>query len=158
MIKTGLWLRVSTDDQTTENQRGALVKEAARLDFYIAQEWDLSASATRGNATDKALGEVMRAGRGRHIQHLIVWSLDRLSRSGIAATFSMMERLEIAGVKVHSVQESWLTDTEGPLRDLYLAIVAFIAEFESKRLSERTKAGIERRRAEGKPIGRPRKG
>ena len=57
-------------------------------------------------------------------------------------------------MKVISFQESW-TEVDGPLRELLLSIVAWIARMESDRRSERTKAGLNRAVAEGKTLGRP---
>ena len=92
--------------------------------------------------------------RAGHFDILLVWSLDRLSREGVAATLEIVNRLGQSGVKVWSLQESW-TEVEGPLQELLLSIVAWVARMESERRSERTKAGIARARTEGKHIGRP---
>jgi DNA invertase Pin-like site-specific DNA recombinase len=62
--------------------------------------------------------------------------------------------LDRLGVPVLSVREGWL-DTSGPVRPLLVAIFGWIAEQERTRLIERTKAGLERARREGKRLGRP---
>lgn len=58
------------------------------------------------------------------------------------------------GVPVLSVREGWL-DTSGPVRPLLVAIFGWVAEQERTRLIERTKAGVERARRQGKRLGRP---
>jgi putative DNA-invertase from lambdoid prophage Rac len=62
--------------------------------------------------------------------------------------------LDRIGVRLVSVREPWL-DTAGPVRGLLLAIFSWCAEQERLRIIERTKAGMERARKEGKIIGRP---
>ncbi len=58
------------------------------------------------------------------------------------------------GVPVLSIREPWL-DTSGPVRPLLAAMFRWVAERERARLVERTKAGIERARRQGKRLGRP---
>src|SRR5262245_42824061 len=69
-------------------------------------------------------------------------------------TIETVRRLDRAGVEVLSGQEPWL-DMAGPARALLLAIFAWVADFERGRLIERTLAGMERARREGKRIVRP---
>jgi putative DNA-invertase from lambdoid prophage Rac len=79
--------------------------------------------------------------------------LDRLHRSMTGAISTVLE-LDRLGVPVLSVREGWL-DTSGPVRPLLVAIFGWVAEQERTRLIERTKAGLERARREGKRLGRP---
>ena len=66
----------------------------------------------------------------------------------------LVNTFETYGVKVISLQESW-TATEGPMRELFIAMAAWAGKFESDRRSERTKAGLTRAVANGKKLGRP---
>ena len=63
--------------------------------------------------------------------------------------------LDLLGIIVMSLREPWL-DTAGPVRSLFVAIFGWVAEQERERLRERTKAGLERARRQGKRIGRRR--
>jgi putative DNA-invertase from lambdoid prophage Rac len=99
---------------------------------------------------DRMLADA-RAGRVRAI---IVWPLDRHHRSMVGSIQAVLECDRI-GVPVISVREPWL-DTSGPVRPLLVAIFGWVAEQERARLIERTKAGLERARRQGKRIGRPR--
>ena len=85
---------------------------------------------------------------------LLVWSLDRFGRSMVGNLQAVLE-LDRIGVQVVSVREPWL-DTGGPVRSLLIAIFSWVAEQERLRLIERTKAGLDRARRQGKRIGRPR--
>ena len=92
-------------------------------------------------------------GRKSKVDVVLVWALDRLSREGPLAILSLVDRLKRYGVRVISYQEPW-TEAPGDLADILYAITGWVAREESKRRSERTKAGLERARALGKPIGK----
>jgi DNA invertase Pin-like site-specific DNA recombinase len=83
----------------------------------------------------------------------VLADLDRLHRSMVGAITTVLE-LDRLGVEVISLKEPWL-DTSGPVRSLLVAIFGWVAEQERVRLIERTKAGLERARAQGKRLGRP---
>jgi len=84
---------------------------------------------------------------------VVVWALDRLGRSMGDVVANVLE-LERIGVDLLSAREPWL-DTTGPVRSLLVSVFAWVAEWERRRLVERTNAGIARARAEGKQLGRP---
>ena len=153
MARAALWLRVSTEEQETDNQLQALQTEAKRRGFDVVQVYDVSESAYQG-AHQKALSDVYSDARVGKFEVLLIWSLDRLSREGPAATLEIVNRLTRQGVDLVSLQEPWL-EVNGELRELLLSVVAWVARWESQRRSERTKAGMDRARAEGKQIGRP---
>jgi len=73
---------------------------------------------------------------------------------GALATLEIFDRLGRAGVQVISLQEPW-TEVPGEMRELLLAIAGWVTRMESNRRSERTKAGLERAKSEGKTLGRP---
>jgi DNA invertase Pin-like site-specific DNA recombinase len=83
---------------------------------------------------------------------LVVFRLDRLTRSGIAEMFRVLKALQGAGVRVYSVSETWW-DPTAPTAELILAVLAWAAEFESRAISERVAAGIAARRAEAEKRG-----
>jgi DNA invertase Pin-like site-specific DNA recombinase len=85
---------------------------------------------------------------------VLVWSLDRLSREGPLAILSLVNGLKIYGVRGLSYQESW-TEAPGELGELLYAIASWVARMESQCRSERTKAGLERVKAAGIRLGRP---
>jgi len=111
----------------------------------------VSGAATTRPAFDAMM---LAAARGE-FRVLVVWALDRFGRSMFRNINAVVE-LDRLGVQVISVRESWL-DTSGPIRDLLVAIFSWIAEQERRRLGERTRAGLERARARGKKLGRPRR-
>lgn len=84
---------------------------------------------------------------------LLCWSIDRLSRGGVEETLGILRRLRESGVSVESLQENWITGSP-EMAELMTSILAWCARMESQRRSERVRAGLARRKAEGKPIGR----
>lgn len=90
-----------------------------------------------------------------HFKVLLIWSLDRLSREGIAATLEAVHGFERHRCQVWSLQESWTQDSKPETRELLMALYGWIAKSESARRSERTKAGLVRARSQGKRLGRP---
>lgn len=150
MRRCAIYLRVSTDRQTVENQRAEVTAmvQARGFEPVIFEETESAAKARPVLA--RLLDE---AHRGK-LEGVAVWALDRLSRSMVGAIDTVL-RLDRAGVRVLSVREAWL-DTEGPVRPLLVAIFGWVAEQERTRLVERIHAGLVRARREGKRLGRPR--
>jgi DNA invertase Pin-like site-specific DNA recombinase len=155
-MKAAIWARVSTTDQETRNQVAELRAYAERRGWELVEPvYAVEASAWKG----RHRGDLDRAlvdGRSGRYEVLLVWALDRLTREGPLETLQVVDRFARAGVQVVSLQESW-TEAAGELRDLMLAIVGWVARFESQRRSERVRAGMARAAAEGKHVGRPRR-
>jgi DNA invertase Pin-like site-specific DNA recombinase len=86
---------------------------------------------------------------------VLFWSLDRFSREGVFETLQYLQRLTSYGVGYRSFTEQYL-DSCGMFRDAVISILAVIAKQERVRLSERTLAGLEKARAQGRVGGRPR--
>jgi putative DNA-invertase from lambdoid prophage Rac len=142
---------VSTDQQTTDNQRPELAALAKQRGFSIEAVYDDTASAVKARPEFERM--LLDAHRGQ-FDVLLVWSLDRLGRS-LAGNLQTVLELDRLGVQVISLKESFL-DTSGPVRPLLIAIFGWLAQQERERLVERTKVGLERARRQGKRIGRPR--
>lgn len=116
--------------------------------------WRINESAFQSSYR-QVLQEIYDAARQGDFDILLVWAIDRLSRQGIRPIFEVFSRIEHTGVQIVSYQESWTETAEPALRELMLAIMAWMANQESQRLSERTKAGLEKAREKGVRLGRP---
>jgi DNA invertase Pin-like site-specific DNA recombinase len=92
----------------------------------------------------------------REFDMVLVWALDRFSRNGMAATVIDLQRLASYGVAFHSYTEEHLSTENEIVRNILLAVMASLAKLEREKLSQRTKAGLDRARAMGKRLGRPR--
>jgi DNA invertase Pin-like site-specific DNA recombinase len=152
-MKTALYLRVSTTNQTTDNQFPALEAYANNRSYEIVKVYEEEESAWRFGH-QRELANLIADAKRRRFQVVLVWALDRLSREGALAILSLVHKLSTYGVKVLSYQESW-TEAPGELAELLYALSGWVAKMESKRRSERTKAGLARVKAQGKRLGRP---
>ena len=83
---------------------------------------------------------------------LVIWAVDRLCRHGIEELLRLIRELRERNVSLVSHQEPWLNGTDATT-ELLAAVAAWVATQESVRRSERIRAGLARRRAQGKPMG-----
>jgi DNA invertase Pin-like site-specific DNA recombinase len=153
--KAALWIRVSTDHQETANQVPDLERFAAHHGLDIVQRYELNDSAWKnGGGTDyrQQMHAAKDAAYRGEFSVLIIWALDRFGRNGTEETLRHLRQFSERGCDVMSVQESWLNGS-GEQRELLIGIHAWMAQQESARRSERIKAGLARRKAEGKPVG-----
>lgn len=154
--KVAIYSRVSTRDkgQDVENQLRQLREFCAKQDGWeIVHEYIDHASGKRG---DREAFQSMFAAASRHeFDVVLFWALDRFSREGVFDTLQHLQRLTSCGVGYKSFTESYL-DSCGMFRDAVIGILACIAKQERVRLSQRTIAGLERARAQGRVGGRPR--
>lgn len=147
------WLRVSTDEQDTANQRPALdAMRTQRGDPEPVVVFDLAASAAQGHHRGEWRKLVHLARQGR-VQRVYVWSLDRVSREGIGPVLAAVHGLLSAGCELVSYREPWL-EVENDERDLLIAITGWTAWMEARRLSERTKAGLVKAQAKHGMVGK----
>jgi len=155
MTKAAVYLRVSGNEQNTENQLPALEKFAESRGFEITAIYREQESAWKSGHQSELKRFLQDCGKGiRKFDILLVWSLDRLSREGPAAILQLIHTMDLFGVRVISINEPW-TEFPNEVTPLFYAIVGWVAEFESRRRSERTLAGLDRARKEGKTLGRP---
>lgn len=138
------YARVSTDDQDMALQYAALKKYGCT---HIHGE-----HASGGTMDRKLLNALMIDGVMKPGDTLVVWKLDRLGRS-LSGLLAMIEELDKRGVDLVSITER--IDTTSAMGRFFFHIMAAMAEWERAIISERTKAGIAERKAEGKPMGRP---
>jgi len=156
MLAVALYARVSTDNgqQDTKNQLLQLRDFAKQQGWNIVREFVDNASAKSGDrAAFKAMFDAAQKGE---FELLFFWSLDRLTREGVLPTLQYLQRLSDAGVKFKSFTEQYI-DSLGVFGPAIVGILAAIAHQERLRISERTRAGLARAKANGVKLGRKRK-
>lgn len=155
-MQVALYSRVSTNDgrQTTANQTRQLREFCRKRGWEIAAEYRDEASGGTGDRPD--FKRLFADAHKRLFDGVVFWSLDRFSREGTLPTLQRLELLNAYGVAWVSYTEQYL-DSTGPFKEAVIGIMAALAKQERVRLSERTKAGLERARAQGKTLGRPKK-
>lgn len=155
-MKVAIYARVSTDDKGQDplNQLLELRDFAARQGWTVVREYTDEATAKNGERTGF---KDMWADVAKHrFDLLLFWSLDRLTREGTCKTLTYLRRLTDAGVKFKSYTEQYI-DSLGAFSDAIIGVLAAVAAQERIRISERTKAGLARTRAQGTRLGRPAK-
>ena len=153
--KTAIWMRVSTKEQTSENQLEQLHRKAYELGLEVVKTYDVTGSAYK-NAHEPAIRQVINDSKWIKFNNLIVFDLSRISRLGINQTINILLRLKRNGIKVYSCNpaESFL-DPDMNFDQLMIALYSFKDNEDSLDRSRRTRAGRLRAKKEGKHIGRP---
>jgi DNA invertase Pin-like site-specific DNA recombinase len=151
--RAALYLRVSTDGQTTDNQRRVLAEVAQRRGWTITTAYeDTSISGAKGRDKRPGFDAMLKDATRRRFDVLMFWSIDRLGRSTSGVTTALAE-LDAAGVAVYADKEAM--DATTPHGRAMLQMAAVFAELERGMIRERVMAGLARVRAEGKKLGRP---
>jgi DNA invertase Pin-like site-specific DNA recombinase len=155
--RVGLYLRVSTDDQTVENQRQALVEAVEHRNWQIVEEFvDAGISGAKGRDKRPGFDRLLKAVTRHKIDVVATWSVDRLGRS-LQHLVGFLEELDAAGCDVYLHQQA--LDTTTPAGRAMFQMLGVFAEFERSIIRSRVKAGMARARLQGtksgKPIGQP---
>lgn len=143
-MKAAIYARVSTAEQTPDNQVQVLTSWAESRGYRIYEVYQEAESGWRAGHQHE-LSELVKAAKHGRFDVVLVWALDRLSREGPLEVLRLVHDFQLCGVKLMSYQEAW-TWTDGPMAELLYSITAWVAKYESERKSERTKAGMERAR------------
>lgn len=151
-LRVALYARVSTLDrgQDPETQLIQLREYAQRRNFEIVGEFIDFASGT--SEERKHYKQMMEAAKKRKIDLVLVWRYDRFARS-TQALVNALKEFKNLGIDFISYQEN--IDTTTPTGELIFHVMASLAQFESSLISERVKAGMQRAKAQGKNISRP---
>jgi DNA invertase Pin-like site-specific DNA recombinase len=155
-IRCCLYARISTSDgrQDTDNQLSQLREYAARQGYTVVHEYIDQAS---GKTSDRdAFKQLFVGASRREFDLCLIWALDRFTREGILETFEHVRKLTAYGVQFESYTEQHFRTT-GAAGELMMAVASWVARMERLRVSDRTKAGLERAKRAGKHCGRPRK-
>jgi len=145
--KIAIYARISTAEQSVENQLLVLERLCQQRGWQVSQTYQEQESAWKAGHQVE-LKRLLEDAAKRKFDMVIIWSLDRLSREGPLAILQIIDRFKRYGVRIISYQEPW-TEAPGELADLLYAISGWVARMESQRRSERTKAGLERAKKSG---------
>ena len=156
-MRVAIYARVSTDDkgQDPENQLRQLRVWCERMGYVVSREYVERENGGKGIDYRRQLALLFSDAARREFDLVLAWSLDRFSREGMAATIAHLQRLSSHCVGIHSFTEEHLSTDNELVRNVLLAVLASLAKLEREKISQRTKAGLERARAMGKRLGRP---
>jgi DNA invertase Pin-like site-specific DNA recombinase len=159
--RAALYLRVSTNEQTVENQRKELHAVASRRGWEIVAEFeDAGISGAKGREDRPGFDALLRAAaqRRKRFDVVMAWSVDRLGRS-LIDLISGLQELHAAKVDLFLYQQD--IDTTTPGGKALFQMMGVFAEFERAMITDRIRAGVARVKTtgvtkSGKPTGRPR--
>lgn len=153
-MRAVIYLRVSSDKQSTENQIPALEAMARQHGLDVVRVYSESETSWKAGH-QRELAKAKVAASRHEFDVLLVWALDRLSRQGSLAMLQIIEYFKRCNVTVWSWQEPFTQNTNPATSELFYSFIAYIARMESDRRSERTLAGLAVARRKGKKLGRP---
>jgi len=149
--RIAIYARVSTDRQSTESQLNALREYAGKRAWAISKEY-IDEGYTGSNTKRPAFNAMMADARKRKFDVLLVYKLDRLSRS-LKDLITTLDDLKSMGIDFISYDNG--LDTTTPTGRLIFNVVGAVAEFEKDIIRERVRAGLENAKRKGKRLGRP---
>jgi DNA invertase Pin-like site-specific DNA recombinase len=153
MKRAALYVRVSTDRQTVENQIAQLTKIAKGRGWQIVQTFtDAGISGGKGRKDRPGLDEMLKQAQRHRFDVVMAWAIDRIGRS-LIDLLGTIQHLEACGVDLYLDQQA--IDTTTPAGKLMFHVTGAFAEFERSLMRQRIHAGLERAVANGKTLGRP---
>ena len=151
--RAALYVRVSTDAQTVENQMRELRQVAVRRGWDVVEVYsDAGISGAKGRNGRPGLDSVLKDATRRKFDIVMAWAIDRLGRS-LVDLLGTIGHLEACGVDLYLDQQS--IDTTTPMGKLVFQVTGAFAEFERTMIRQRVKAGLKRAVAQGVKLGRP---
>ena len=154
MVRAALYLRVSTDRQTTENQERQLLAVANQRGWEVVKNYDDNGvSGAKGREHREQFNALIKGATQGKFDVVLAWSVDRLGRS-LKDLVGFLDELHAVGCDLYLHQQG--IDTTTPAGKAMYQMVGVLAEFERSMIQERVRAGLERAKAQGKTLGRPR--
>src|SRR3989338_1716145 len=149
--KVAIYLRVSTSDQTTLNQEIELKEYCERNNYEIYKIYkDEGVSGSKESRPQLDL--MLQDMRNKMFSAVIVWKFDRLGRS-TKHLLQVLEELKNKNVRLIATSQN--IDTNTPMGKFFFTILSGFAEMEREMIRERILLGLQRRKTQGKPLGRP---
>src|SRR5580704_14939428 len=150
--RVALYLRVSTSDQTVENQRRELRAIAERHGWQVVAEFaDEGISGTKGREKRPGYDRLCKGIARREFDQVAAWSVDRLGRS-LQDLVAFLGELHAKGVDLYLHQQG--LDTGSPAGRAMFQMLGVFSEFERAMIVERVKAWLSRAKSQGKRLGR----
>ena len=152
MKKVAIYCRVSTDKQEAENQLIQLREFCKKCEYEIYGEF-VDVISGKEIARPR-YDEMFREAHKKKFELVLFWDFSRFSRAGTLYTLQKLKELENLEIEWESYQEPYFKSI-GQFKDVVLSVISTVAKIEREKISERTKAGLERAKKQGKTLGRP---
>jgi DNA invertase Pin-like site-specific DNA recombinase len=152
MGKTIGYIRVSTDKQTTENQKLAILDYSNKNNIKV-DSWIKVNASSRRTPTERRIDELL--GKVQSGDTIVTSELSRLARS-VGQIAIIVDELIKNKVQVICIKENIILNGKQTIQSkVMVTMFSLFAEIERDLISERTKEGLARARSEGKLLGRP---
>jgi len=154
-MKVAIYARVSKDEhekdnrfQNPENQLRVLRNYCKAKEYEIFKEYIDKKSGA--DASRESFREMLYHAELKLFDAIIIWKLDRFSREPMYVVMGYINKLKKRGIGLVSTTETWLdTTAENPVSELILSIMAWFSAEERRKISERTKLGIAKKKEDG---------
>ena len=150
-MKVAVYVRVSTQQQTTVNQLLELYEVCERNDWTIVDEYNETVSGTKGVNDRKELDRMLKDASRKKFQKVVVWSVDRVGRS-MKHLVSVLSQLKDLDIDIYSYKQG--IDTSTTMGSSFFHMVGIFAELENNMRRERQIVGIKRALKDGVKFGR----
>ena len=150
-MKVAIYTRVSTQQQTVENQLLELYEVCERNDWTVVEEYSEVISGTKGVDERSELERMLIDASRRKFDKVVVWSVDRVARS-MKHLIQVLSQLQDLDIDIYSYKQG--IDTSTTMGSSFFHMVGIFAELENNLRSERQKIGIKRALDNGAKFGR----
>ena len=150
--KVAIYTRVSTLDQTVENQLIELRDHCSKMGWEIVKEYaDKGLSGTLSRDKRPALNTLIKDGYRKKFDAVICWDISRLGRS-MKELVLFLSDMKDRNIGIVSVRQGF--DTATSMGEIMFQFVGILSSWEREMIRERTLAGLDRAKREGKTLGR----
>jgi putative DNA-invertase from lambdoid prophage Rac len=150
-MKVAIYMRVSTTKQDTLNQELQLKKYCEKQLWGVTQIYKETIS---GKETSRPQFDFLFQDAHKKLFDMVLfWDLSRFSRAGTYHTLMKLKELDNLNIEWHSYNEPYVSSI-GQFKDVVIAVLASVAKAEREKISQRTIAGLERAKSQGKKLGK----
>lgn len=150
--KVVIYTRVSTLDQTIDNQLIELRDHCSRMGWEVVKEYaDEGLSGTLSREKRPALNSLIKDAYRKRFDSVVCWDISRIGRS-MKELILFLSDMKDRGIGICSVRQGF--DTSTSMGEIMFQFVGILSSWEREMIRERTLAGLERARREGKTLGR----
>ena len=150
--KVAIYTRVSTLDQTVENQLLELRDHCSKMGWEIVKEYaDEGLSGTLSRDKRPALNSLIKDAYRKKFDAVVCWDISRIGRS-MKELVLFLSDMKDRDIGICSVRQGF--DTSTSMGEIMFQFVGILSSWEREMIRERTLAGLERAKSEGKTLGR----
>ena len=150
--KVAIYTRVSTLDQTIDNQLIELRDHCSRMGWEVVKEYaDEGLSGTLSRDKRPALNSLIKDAYRKRFDSVVCWDISRIGRS-MKELVLFLSDMKDRGIGICSVRQGF--DTSTSMGEMMFQFVGILSSWEREMIRERTLAGLDRAKREGKTLGR----